>query len=416
MGFRWSGVQIPPARPNTFPRNPKVVGHSFLRMNPLRFLMFAVSLLLLASEAAAVERVLVFDDVKKTDLQANFQSDCVVTQPPANFQRLQRVPTKSNAFFLYFDPSLIEPARFGKFFDYTFYVAVAGANPPVWYSCGTQVYTQGAFLDRFETAHFTIQNGSTIDDGALDVPLHSIASRDFIEVTSATKPAKVDLSQSSGIELSLRSLLPDQDLLVEKSVQATASHPAYWVSTSNVKLEDALGKDIIRIRPGDTVFVRLQLEPKKVSTLLATLGSVKPDAAHENVTAVLSYRSDLGGVLRTKLANIVVRFTPSLVSLIFGLLGGSLLGTLAAQFLPGAWKGLYAMGHRAARGIVFSVVAELFAMLLVALGSKFVILNFDLDPWQFLPVFFIGFAISGGKEVLSYMGLVKQQNAAAENA
>src|SRR2546423_9909601 len=103
----------------------------------------AVCLFLLAREAAAVERVLVFDDIKKTDLSANFQSDCVATQPPANFQRLQRVPTKTNAFFLYFDPSLIEPARFGKFFDYTFYVAVAGANPPAWYSCGRRSTPRG---------------------------------------------------------------------------------------------------------------------------------------------------------------------------------------------------------------------------------------------------------------------------------
>ena len=390
------------------------MGHYYFRMK--RLLLVMASLFLLAQEAAAVDRVLVFDDVKKTDLQATFQSDCMATQPPANFQKLQRVPTKTNAFFLYFDPSLIEPARFGKFFDYTFYVAVAGANPPVWYSCGTQVYTQGAFLDRSETAHFTIQIGTAVDDGALDVPLHSIANRDFIEVTSLTKPAKVDLSQSAGIDLSLHNLLPDQDLLVDSSVQATAAHPGYWVTTSNVKLEDALSKDIIRVRPGDTSNVRLRLEPKKWTTLMATLGSVKPDAEHENVTAVLSYRSDLGGVPRIKPVNIGMRFTPSLFSLIVALFTGSLIGTLAAQFLPGTFKGFYAMGQRAARGLIFSFVAELFAMFLVAHGSKFVILQFDLDPWQFLPVFFIGFAISGGKEVLSYIGLVKQQNAAAENA
>jgi hypothetical protein len=381
-----------------------------------RILVVTAVLFLLASDAAAVERVLVFDDVKKTDLQANFQSDCVATQPPSNFQRLQRVPTKTNAFFLYFDPSLIEAARFGKFFDYTFYVAAAGTRPPVWYSCGTQVYTQGAFLDRSETAHFTIQLGGVVDDGSLDVPLHSIASRDFLEISSVTTPAKVDLSQSTGIELSLHSLLPDQDLLVETAIQATASHPGYWVSTSNVRMQDAMSKDVIRIRPGDTSLVRLRLEPNKLPTLLATLGSVKPDAVHENITAVVSYRSDLGGTQRMKPVNIAVRFAPSLISLIVALLTGSLLGTLAAQFLPGTWKGLYVMGQHAARGIVFSVVAELFAMLLVALGSKFVILQFDLDPWQFLPVFFIGFAVSGGKEVLSYIGLVKQQNAAAENA
>jgi hypothetical protein len=375
-----------------------------------------VSLFLLTGSAKAAERVLVFDDVKKTDLQANFQSDCTATQPPSNFQKLQRLPTKTNAFYLYFDPTLIEPARYGKFFDYTFYVAVSGANPPVWYTCGTQVYTQGAFLDRSETAHFTVHVGDVIDDGALDIPLHSIASRDFIEITSVTKPAKVDLSQSAGIELSLHNLLPDQDLLVEPAIQATASHPDYWVSTANVKLVDAVSTEIIRIHPGDTSLVRLQLEPRKLPTLLATLGSVKPDAAHETVTAVVSYRSDLGGVKRMKPAHITVRFAPSFISLVFALFGGSLLGTLSAQFLPGTWKGFNVMAQKAARGVVFSFVAELFAMLLVALGSKFVILQFDLDPWQFLPVFFIGFAVSGGKDVLSYIGLVNQQKAAAENA
>jgi hypothetical protein len=381
-----------------------------------RLLAFTASLFLLACEAAAVERVLAFDDVKKTDLQANFQSDCVATPPPDDIQTLQRVPTKRNAFLLYFDPGSIKPARFGKYFDYTFYVTVAGSNPPAWYTCGTQVYTQGAFLDRFETAHFNVQVGSTTDDGSLDVPLHSIASRDFIEVTSVTTPAKVDLSQSTGIELSLHNLLPDQDLIVDPAISATASHPGYWVSTTNVKLQDARAKDDIRIRPGETTLVRLQLQPHKLPTLLATLGSVKPDSVHETVTAVISYSSDLGGVGRTKPVNIAVRFTPSLISLIVALLGGSLLGTVAARFLPGTWKGFRDMAHKAARGIVFSFVAELFAMLLVALGSKFVILQFDLDPWQFLPVFFIGFAISGGKEVLSYIGLVKAEKAAAESA
>ena len=277
-----------------------------------RLVVVMASLVLLARTAAAAERVLVFDDVKKTDLEASFQSDCMATQPPANFQRLQRVPTQSHAFFLYFDPTLIEPARFGKFFDYTFYVATVGTTPSAWYSCGTQVYTQGAFLDRSETVHFTVHIGNTIDDGSLDVPLHSIASRDFLEISTTTNPAKVDLSESAGIQLSLHNLLPDQDLLVQSSVHATTAHPGYWVSTANVKLENALSKDVIRIRPGDTTLVRLQLEPRKVTTLLATLGAVKPDAAHENVTAVVSYRSDLGGVLRTKAANIVVRFVPSL--------------------------------------------------------------------------------------------------------
>jgi hypothetical protein len=382
----------------------------------MRPLVMTAFLVLLAREAAAAG-VLTFDDITKTDLQVKFQSDCTPTQPPANFQKLERTPTKAGAFILYFDPTLIEPGRFGKFFDYTFYVGVAGRNPAEWYTCSTQVFTQGGFLDRSEPAHFFIHVGNTTDDGLLDVPIHGIASRDFIEITPMTTPAKVDLSQSAGIDLSLRNLLADQDLLVEPEVQVTASHPGYWKDTANVKLEEPSSKDVIRVHPGDATAVRLRLDPQKLPALLATLTSVRPDAGHETINIVISYRSDLGGVNRLKRANVMVRFVPSLISLLLALFFGSITGTVGAQFLPNAsWKGWYAMGQKAVRGLVFSFIAEVVAMLLVALGSKFVFLQLDLDPWQFLPVFFIGIAFSGGKDLFTYIGLLKQQKQQAAAA
>lgn len=381
----------------------------------MRHLVMTAFLVLLAREGAAAG-ILSFDDITKTDLQVKFQSDCTPTPPPANFQKLERTQTKAGAFVLYFDPTLIEPGRFGKFFDYTFYVGVAGRNPAEWYTCSTQVFTQGGFLDHSETAHFFIHVGNTTDDGLLDVPIHGIANRDFIEITPVTIPAKVDLSQSAGIDLSLHSLLADQDLLVEPEVQVAASHPGYWKDTAHVKLEEPSSKDAIRVHPGDPTTVRLRLDPKKLPALLATLTSVKPDAGHETVNIVVSYRSDMGGVNRLKRANIVVRFVPSVISLLTALFLGSLTGTVGAQLLPNAWKGWYAMGQNAARGIVFSFIAELFAMLLVALGSKFVLVQFDLDPWQFLPVFFIGLGVSGGKDLFTHIGLLKQQKQQAAAA
>src|SRR5262249_4216460 len=135
----------------------------------IRRLSVAAAVLLLSRVAAAATPVLTFDEIKKTDAQATFRPFCTPTQPPANFMKLDRAATNTQAFFIYYDPEAIDAARFG-YFDYTFYVGVQGKNPPEWYTCATQVYTHGDFLDRFEPAHFTVHVGDVTDDGTIEVP------------------------------------------------------------------------------------------------------------------------------------------------------------------------------------------------------------------------------------------------------
>src|SRR5215472_16026915 len=184
---------------------------------------------------------------------------------------------------------------------------------------------------------------------------------------------------------------------------------AAYQTINEVKLSD--GKKV-RIHPGETIAVQLQLTPKRVPALLSTRTSVKPHGTHDNLQVTVNYASAFGGANHEQTKDVGVRFAPSLLNLVVALLCGSLFGTAAAQLLPGMWKGWKDTGQKALRGLLFALVAELFAMLLAALGSKFILIQFDLDPWQFLPVFFIGFAVSGGKEVISYLGLSQASHGA----
>jgi hypothetical protein len=148
--------------------------------------------------------------------------------------------------------------------------------------------------------------------------------------------------------------------------------------------------------------------------LLATLTSLKPEQAHDHLWLQVTYASEQGGVSKsTGELDIPVRFEPSLLNLLAALVMGSLLGTLASQFLPGVWKDTRSLLQQTGRALLFSLVAEIIAMLLVGLGSRFVIFTFDLDPWQFLPVLVIGLLVSGGKKLLDMVGIGKEKEAGA---
>jgi hypothetical protein len=359
---------------------------------------------------AAAEDLLTLDEIRETDLTVTFQSDCDEKSEPNNFHQMQSVPTREKKFILYFDPGTIQWDKYATFFEYTFYVADTGSRPPTWYECRTQVHPHGAFRDRNVSVYFTINRNHIVDNNSLeqplDLPIHSIGEVDFLEITTPDPttgkpaPTKVNLSKLPGVELSIKNLLKDMPVLIDPIPKVTSSNPDYWEPFDKVKLSDST----VRIPPGQTVGVWLPLTPKRLPALLSTLTSVKPDGLHDRLTVTLNYASD-GGANRLSSYPVGIRFVPSNLDLIFALLLGSLLGTMAAQILPGAWKGWRTAAQKAARGLLFALIAEVFAILLVGLGSRFVIVQFDLDPWQFLPVFFIGFVVSGGKDVLSYLGL-----------
>jgi hypothetical protein len=366
-----------------------------MMMTSHRVLLVAAGIALLARASLAQE--LTFDDIRKSDMQTEFRTDCSPAEAPANYPELSKIANTRSGVHLYLDPGSIALSRFGQAFNYTFYVEAR----TTWLKCGTTVESSGAFLDRYERVHFTIAHDRVTEDGAFNLPIHNIGKADFLEITTSDSPIHVNLSRAPGVELRLHNLLPDMALIVDTPLQAAAAHPENWHALEAAKLP---GGDTIRIPPGETVAVHVPLQPQKVPAILATLTSVKPDGLHDKLSFNLTYATDLGGASRSRHAEMGVRFVPSIISLIIALITGSLLGTSAAQLLPNVWKGWSTATKKAGRALVFSLVADLFAMLLVALGSRFVIIQFDLDPWQFLPTLFIGFIVSGGKDVLTYLG------------
>jgi len=353
----------------------------------------------------AQDKLLEIDEIKTADVTASFDIQCSASQSPDAVGQMRRVTTKGRKFALHFDPRTIVLGKFGQFFLYTFFLEDLQAGQKRWYQCTAQVSSRGAFLDRNIVVLFRVSHGANVDEGELELPVHSIAKQDFIGVVTRDIPAKANLSSPSGLEVTVHNLLSEMDVVVDGKVQVSSDHPNYWKAVGLCDLGD--GKQF-RVRAGETRVIQLQIEPKKLPALLSTLTSVKPDGQHERLNVEVSYASDFGGPNRILLVPIQVRFVPSLASLVVALFAGSFLGTIAGQLLPNAWQGTKTVLKTAAKALVFSLVAELFAMLLVALGSRFVIIQFDLDPWQFLPVFFIGFVVSGGKEVLKYLGFTKQ--------
>lgn len=362
----------------------------------IRRLLIGVCAALLCYPAAA-QRLLALDLPPTTDLQAEFRPDCSSVPTVERNPRFLRSATTNGTFHLYLDPSTIGLDQYGKSFNYTFYVN-AGTT---WFKCETAVNTRGAFVDRFERVHFVITHDNVADDGAIDLPMHNIAKGDFLDITTASSPVRVNLSRAPSVDLQLHNLLPDTSLVVSTTLQTRAANADNWTGLGTTKVAG----DTIRIRPGETTTMHVPLQPLKWPALLATLASVKPDGLHDKLGFELAYASDLGGANRTRTFEVGVRFVPSIINLLLALIAGSLLGTLTTQFLPNMWAGWRAARFRAGKALLFSIIAELFAMLMVALGSKFVIIQFDLDPWQFLPTLFIGLIVSGGKDILKYLEL-----------
>ncbi len=249
----------------------------------LSLLLFVTSITACSGQDAGGKSILTFDDLESVDVTAAFETDCAKKEAPDNYQMMQRVPTSKNKFVLYFDPSLTQLAKFGQFFQYTFYVE-AHSPDELWYRCATQLSPHGAFLDRNERVHFNISLGDIQDNSALFLPVHSIARRDFLEITTNPSPGKVNLSAPDGLEVSMHNLLPDIAILVDPKAQVTSANPALWESGETVLLSE---DKVIRIEAGDTRKVRLMVKPRRLQALLATLTSVKPQGVHDKLTVSL---------------------------------------------------------------------------------------------------------------------------------
>jgi len=371
--------------------------------------------LLIAAIAQGAEPKLTFDDIKSVDGGATLQADCQAGTPPPGTTFLYVL---KDHFKLLHDPSSVGRIPKTTTFRHSFYIEDRSVTPPAWFLCDTQITPLGVFASRYEDANFTISRDGVEDKGRIRIPIVNIQAGDPIEITKPAAPLNVDLSGDRGLEISPHNLsgIP---VVIDQAVIVTPTHSKYWDfgdpkkpprpgQTANVLLPAPKTID-----PGQTIRIELPFHPR-LGALWGTLTSLKPDGVHDTVGIEVTYKSDVGGVAGPRRVDVDVHFVPSIPSLAFALLAGSLLGTIAVQTLPRAWRGLHAAREIALRGLVLSVATWFLAFFLVRQGSKFVVFNLELDPLQFISVLFIGFVMSGGKAVLRYIKLAKDASSAAE--
>lgn len=334
-----------------------------------------------------------------SDLGVTLQPDCKTTTQPA-LDGMRKALTTQGHFALYFDPDSIKPlpgvASGG--FRYTFYVADRRGPSLEWTLCDTQVFPHGPFFDGNQQVPFKIVADGVEETGVMEnVPFHSLANNYFLEFIKPSAPTPIELSGTKELPIPLRSLVKDIPVTIARQVTVKSDNPGYWDSWAEAGLPA-----VTNLTNKDTT-VNVSAPPLRVmKVLFGTLTSLKPDAAHDKITVTLHYRCGLG-VDRYQPIEIPVRFVPTLPSLLFALFAGSVLGTLAGQTLPGVWKGWRPAAERAGRAILLSALAEAFAFLLVAQGSKFTLFDIELDPRQFLSVFFIGLFVSGGRALFKLL-------------
>jgi hypothetical protein len=153
-----------------------------------------------------------------------------------------------------------------------------------------------------------------------------------------------------------------------------------------------------------TFVIPVKLDVSTFSALWASALKLKGDQPHDNLTFTITYRAGFGGQPRNQRFVFPVRFTPSFWALILAVAIGLVLGFATSLLLDKDKRASRDSAFRALGvAIGLSAVAEIFALVLAAGGSKVVIFGFDLDPRQFLPTVVIAILVSGGPSVVDAM-------------
>ena len=392
--------------------------------DPPSCIWLVLPIVLFASLAAEAQNdvSLQLNDIHNQNADVTFATPTIgqTIEKPSDkdLQQMSEALTQHHKYKLYSDPSETTANKFG-FFIYTFYVQELGQNADhKWWKYEVKA-NPGNFMDAQQPVQFTVQHGTAADDGAIEVLLHSFSDQPLISITPASPlPVPVRLSSGDSISLNIENLSPKVAVTISGHGLLSIQQEGLW-NTHPGEMSVNNGADFV-LHGGGKQSVSFYVIPKKLPALLKTLTSLKPDVAHDTVSLILPYSAEQGGAPKsTAPVPVPVRFVPSIPALVLALVMGSFLGTVTSQLLPGVWKNWRVLLTQSGRALAFSLVGELIAMLLVGLGSQFVLFTFNLDPWQFLPVLVIGFLVSGGKEVLKLIGLgsyVQQKSTAAATA
>jgi hypothetical protein len=250
-------------------------------------------------------------------------------------------------------------------------------------------HPSGTFHDKNVQVKLTISDGTVSDHDDISLPIASapgVGPLPKLTIQHREPLAAVTLGGETEILLTVQNHNAESAMIVPAELTVDSDHPRLWRTPPAI-----VGATFpLSVPPGARQTIRLRLEPDPWQAVRASFVPSSNDKPHTVIRLRWAHANPLFNqremVSDTELP---IRFHPSVFALLAALIGGVLLGSVVL-YLRQRTMPFRNWSRAAVTALAASLVLELIAVFLVANNSKFVIFNFDLDPWQTLPVVLLG--------------------------
>lgn len=239
----------------------------------------------------------------------------------------------------------------------------------------------GTFVDQRALISVTIEDGERTTDGEIEIVLRNTdRAPHYLAAAVSKAPASVRLAGVSQIWLHLKNELPDVPLEIGREIRVLGPESLFRNTRVEIHIDSHLGA-------GANVQRALEIEVTPVPHRAIGQSCLPPGSEEdEALTLLVPYRTR-GGIDRTLVVPVTVRFKPSIWSLIFIVMFGGVIGSMVP---PLVWK----RRRKAALWFKAALVAALLAFIVeiagISLQTELKVRGHTLDPYQLLPAFLIG--------------------------
>jgi hypothetical protein len=306
--------------------------------------------------------------------------------------------TTKGKFRLYVDLKRVMPIK-DAFYTYDAYLQKIGDTGPL-RRYQMQADPIGSFPDGWKEVGFNVIDGISVDTGVIKLPIHPFsASQALSPVENLKLLHDVSLGSESAIQIRLSNTLEDMGIALDSNAFVSTEQKGLWKS---LKITPIGNSDSLRLTKRETEqLFELKLQPNSFEALTASLAPLRSDQRQGSeplrsdqrqgsVIINVNYHVDNGGNNRRLDIEIPIRFVPSVWSLFALVCAGACLGVVFGLLLP-VQNQLKFSGKTFGASIMFGLIVEIIAMVLVSNKSELIILGFELNPYQLLTSVLVGF-------------------------
>jgi hypothetical protein len=318
----------------------------------------------------------------------DFRTTSAKLDAPREDQELAQIDTDNGRFRVQVDLRSVPWDNGCRCFRYVFYVQrLAGPSGGDVVRYRVQGEPRGRFDDHVARVKLEITDGGLADTGTISLPIATnLPPRDLLAEVNRGEIRRIGLQGEQTLEIRLKNTLNSLPLVLDPGAQFQARDKSLWDGDPKRTADTS---EIV-VQPDETRVIQVTVRPKALNALGASFPPRAPDIAHTTMSVWMNYHTESVGKLRTLAIELPIRVEPNLVTLAAFLLLGVLLGSLIPP-VTGQLKGTWKQWPKAFVGaLLVGIVLELVGMLLVSSNSKFILLGFDLDPFQSLPTLLLG--------------------------